>query len=64
MRVFQLRAAPVNTVALCKLCAVAGDALTKHLNAVLKALLVALAQQMHTDGQQQVIDTAVDVVST
>ena len=52
--VFQLTAAPVNTRALSFLSAVAGEALTKHLNKILPALISSLANKIGTPDEQQV----------
>ncbi|XP_076367337.1 lethal (3) 80Fj isoform X2 [Tachypleus tridentatus] len=49
----QLTAPPINTKALSFLSAVAGEALTKHLNKVLPALLSALSDALDTPKEQQ-----------
>lgn len=50
----KLTSAPVNTRALSLLSAVAGEALSKHLHSILKALMTALSENMDTPEEEQV----------
>lgn len=51
---FQLTSPPVNTRVLAFLSAVTGDALTRHLGAILPALLSSLKEKLGTDEGPQV----------
>ena len=51
---FQLITPPVNTRALAILSAVAGDALTRHLNRILPAMLKAIQDCFGTEHEKEV----------
>uniref|UniRef100_A0A914UVT5 TOG domain-containing protein n=1 Tax=Plectus sambesii TaxID=2011161 RepID=A0A914UVT5_9BILA len=58
----KLTTPPINTLALSKLSAVAGDALTKHLSKILDALLVECSNKMGTNEEQHELALCLDVL--
>uniref|UniRef100_A0A2R5LKZ7 Putative translational activator gcn1 pediculus us corporis translational activator gcn1 n=1 Tax=Ornithodoros turicata TaxID=34597 RepID=A0A2R5LKZ7_9ACAR len=58
----QLTQSPVNTKALSRLSAVAGDALSKHLGKILPALLATYGAALDTTQQQQELEYCQEVV--
>lgn len=50
----QLTKPPANTRALSFLSSVAGEALTKHLNKILQALMVSMSEKQNTPDEEQV----------